>query len=360
MGLKNRAGTWHYRFQYDGRTYAQTTDLAATERNRTEALQMEMDARKALKEGRAPSIKIEVIGFSQAIDNQKDGFTQWAEVHYREHPSSARRLAVSFTSAKQHFGATPVSSLTDKDIEGFKTFRIREHKVRDVTLRHDLHALSKFFGYAIRQRWTTRNPVRDVDIPSDADAVREHVLTANEEKIYFERAAKYPDLHDVGRLIINQGMRPEEAVAIAKDDIDIERGTLKIRKGKTKKAKRMLDLTTESKSILSRRMKEGATWIFPSKRKPGNHIPRINSQHDQLLKDAKKAGIILAFTPYDMRHTFATRAAQAGIDLAALAAILGHAGLRVVQRYVHPTAEHKRAAMAKYEQTMIQAQGRIQ
>ncbi|PYX85451.1 MAG: hypothetical protein DMG70_03615 [Acidobacteria bacterium] len=44
--------------------------------------------------------------------------------------------------------------------------------------------------------------------------------------------------------------------------------------------------------------------------------------------------------------------AEAGIDLATLAAILGHGSIRIVQRYVHPTADHKRVAMLKYAETM--------
>lgn len=41
--------------------------------------------------------------------------------------------------------------------------------------------------------------------------------------------------------------------------------------------------------------------------------------------------------------------AQEGIDLATLAAILGHSSNRTVQRYVHITAERKKAAMLRYE-----------
>jgi site-specific recombinase XerD len=41
--------------------------------------------------------------------------------------------------------------------------------------------------------------------------------------------------------------------------------------------------------------------------------------------------------------------AQAGVDLATLAAILGHNSIRIVQRYVHPTAEHKKKAMHMFE-----------
>lgn len=82
--------------------------------------------------------------------------------------------------------------------------------MRDVTLRHDLHAMSTFFQYAIKQRWTRDNPIDRVEIPSDGDAVRIHVLTVEEERQYFLLAAKHLNLYDLGRLIINQGMRPEE------------------------------------------------------------------------------------------------------------------------------------------------------
>ena len=42
--------------------------------------------------------------------------------------------------------------------------------------------------------------------------------------------------------------------------------------------------------------------------------------------------------------------AAGAVLLPALAAILGHSGLRMVMRYVHPQQEHKDAAMARYEE----------
>jgi integrase len=57
----------------------------------------------------------------------------------------------------------------------------------------------------------------------------------------------------------------------------------------------------------------------------------------------------IQFVLYDLRHTFATHLAEAGVDLATLAAILGHSSLRVVQRYVHVTQEHQRAEMLRFD-----------
>jgi integrase len=244
----------------------------------------------------------------------------------------------------------PVTMIDEGLIENYKMWRIGEHKVRDVTLRHDLHALSRFFLYAITHQWARENPVRKVKIPSDKDAVRIHVLTPAEEAPYFSRAAKNGDLHDLARLILNQGMRPDEVVCLRTEDVELESGKLYVRHGKSPAARRILHLINDSRQILSDRMNGKSPWVFPSKRKPGEHITRLNNAHDRICENATKAGVMLNFVLYDLRHTFATRLAQAGVDLATLAAILGHNSFRIVQRYVHPTAEHQRTAMGLYEQ----------
>jgi hypothetical protein len=49
------------------------------------------------------------------------------------------------------------------------------------------------------------------------------------------------------------------------------------------------------------------------------------------------------------RHTFATRAVAAGVDLPTLSAILGHTSIQMTMRYVHPAEEQKRFAAGKLE-----------
>jgi integrase len=55
------------------------------------------------------------------------------------------------------------------------------------------------------------------------------------------------------------------------------------------------------------------------------------------------------FRLYDLRHTFATRAAEAGIDLVTLVAMLVHSRIQMVLRYAHPTEEHQFNTMKKME-----------
>lgn len=63
--------------------------------------------------------------------------------------------------------------------------------------------------------------------------------------------------------------------------------------------------------------------------------------------------MVPGFRLYDLRHTHASRAVMAGVDLPTLSALLGHTSVQMTMRYVHPaeehTEEHKCEAAAKIE-----------
>jgi len=62
---------------------------------------------------------------------------------------------------------------------------------------------------------------------------------------------------------------------------------------------------------------------------------------------------------YSMRHTGATRAICAGIDLAVLAAMMGHTDVRMTSRYVHLAPDHLSKAMGKLSEVKMKNQGKI-
>lgn len=344
MGIIKRGRFWHYRIWVQGREYTGSTGLAATARNRTLALQIAEERRREIIARLARGPEPLSIQFRHAAER----FLEWArDVEYRAKPNTARRIRTSFASLIEWFGDRPVSEITPGSVEDYKAWRAREHMVRDVTIRHDLQALSLFFKYCMKHGWASANPVENVAKPSDRDSLVQHVLTPQEEAAYFAEAKG--NLYDVARLILLTGARPEEILSLRRSDIDLARRTLQIRGGKTRAARRTLHLLSEACAILERRLSATADagpdgWLFPSARRTGEHITKLNHQHDEACR---RAGV--SFRLYDLRHTFATRLAETGCDINTLAAILGHSGLRLLTRYVHPTEQHRAAAMERLE-----------
>ena len=258
----------------------------------------------------------------------------------------------------------PVHSITPNLVEKYKTWRRLECKVQDVTIRHDLHALSPFFGYAINANWARENTVKKVKIPSGEDAVRDHVVTDNEEEAYFATALSqfeivdeagkktthgpFRALHDVARIILDQGMRPEEVMSLRVEHINFAKGSVRVIDGKSKAARRTLILTPAVQSILAARSGGRLSgWVFAGK-KPGTHLTKLNNSHDAVI-----AKIGVEFVMCEFRHTFATRFGEAVGDPIALAAILGHANLRTVMKYCHPRDSHTASAMERYLASLV-------
>lgn len=179
-----------------------------------------------------------------------------------------------------------------------------------------------------------------------------HVLSAKEETVYFQTCLSqgYSDLHDVGRLMIRQGCRPGELLALRSQDVHLETmsATLRIRSGKTDAARRSLWLASESRHLLAGRALSSSLWVFPSRRHPDLPISRLDGPHGRVLKQMGY-GEGEGFVVYDLRHTFATQAALGGMDLPTLAAILGHSNIRSVMRYVHVSQAHQNEAMERLD-----------
>ena len=264
MPLRKRGKWWHYRFTVDGQEYAGSTGLPATEKKLKAAERIEKDQREAVATGRATEARKD---FATAAGE----FIAWCkDVEYRNQASTAQRIAISFASLVAFLGDMPVVGIEAGEVEAYKEHRAKTNGVKDVTIRHDLHALSLFFQYAERMRWRDGNPVREVKVPSDANAVRMHPLTRNEEERYFKAAFNVVDragrrnLYDVGRIMVNQGCRPEESMSARKADLDIEAGTIRVQ-SKTPAGNRTLFLTPESLDILSVRLATSRAVAIPQR-----------------------------------------------------------------------------------------------
>jgi integrase len=147
--------------------------------------------------------------------------------------------------------------------------------------------------------------------------------------------------------VLDTGIRPEEVFRIETADLDFARRTIFNPFGKPAAARRKLTMTDEVWSILKERAATSKSpYVFPSPDNIDKPIGSVRKAHDAAIRRAK---IMPGFRLYDLRHTHASRAVMAGVDLPTLSALLGHTSVQMTMRYVHPAEEHKREASAKIE-----------
>src|SRR6185312_14141275 len=143
------------------------------------------------------------------------------------------------------------------------------------------------------------------------------------------------------------GMRPEEVFMLQVPQVHLDRAFLRVMRGKTPAARRRVELSPEAIHVVRERVKVETkletSFLFPCETDSDRPLPGIQSAHARAVRDSG----VEPFRPYDLRHTWATRAAEAGIDLVTLASMLGHSKLSMVMRYAHPTQAHRSAAMER-------------
>lgn len=136
----------------------------------------------------------------------------------------------------------------------------------------------------------------------------------------------------------------ESIVRINKDS------TMSLRVGSTKSetSNRLIPITDSVAAALKEEKQRSSSPFIVSMNGSTTFMnPRtLENRYKALLK---RSG--LALIPYhSLRHTFATRCMECGVDVKSLSEILGHAGVNItLDIYVHPSMELKRSCMEKLE-----------
>lgn len=133
------------------------------------------------------------------------------------------------------------------------------------------------------------------------------------------------------RLLYTTGLRVSELVTLKKSDVDLEDCSLRVL-GKGGK-ERYVYFPKKLKPDLEKHMKNvKGEWLFPSKK--GGHI-HYTTVERMLRNVAKKAGLRKKVTPHILRHSFATKSLEEGMDIREIQELLGHSNLNTTQVYAH-------------------------
>jgi integrase len=359
MAVYKRGGIYWFEFIFQGQRIRKST----LQGDRREARTIESAYRTKLAKG---EVGIEepkpAPNFSQAM---KD-FLAWSKHEHAAHPNTHKRYETSSKALLRFFKDAKLDRIMPDDVERFKTWRIKQKRrppikkaekakktgrqaenpksqstLRPATINRELACLKILFNRF--EEVVPRNPVSKVKFLNE-DNEQTRVLSPDEEKLYL-LAASQP-LRDIAMLMLETGMRPEEVCRIRRENVHLERGYLFNPYGKTKAAKRKIPLTDRATEVLERRLaKVEGFYLFPGRGVRDQPLMKVNNAHTATVT---RSGVT-HFRLYDLRHTWATRAAMAGVDLVTLAAMLGHSRVQMVMRYAHPTEEHQFNAMKKVQ-----------
>jgi integrase len=145
--------------------------------------------------------------------------------------------------------------------------------------------------------------------------------------------------------MVETGMCPEEVFTIRKENVHLDQRYVFVPSGKTRFRRRNVPLTEATVHVLKKRLATAkGPYLFPNRLNPSVPLSTVHKSHLDALKDAM---ISPTFRLYDLRHTFGSRSAMAGVDLPTLKELMGHSTITTTMRYVHPTPEHKRQAVGK-------------
>jgi integrase len=344
MRLYKRGSIYWFELIYEGQRIQKSTRV----KNRRDADDIAAAFRTALAKG---DVGITERKTAPTFSVAMKAFLDWSKTEHKAHPRTATRYKTSSAALKRFFRETPLDRISADDVERFKTSRASEkgsrtgRKLRPATVNRELACLKALFNHAIKAELVLRNPVSKVKFLAEQNA-QNRVVSFAEMKAYLALAT--PTLQDVATLIFETGMRPEEVYTIRRAHVDLASGWLQVPHGKTAAARRRIKLTAPALRVLSARLQDdgGSIHVFPCETDADRPIPKVNNAHDRALRDSRVA----PFRLYDLRHTWATRAAEAGIDPVTLAAMLGHSRIQMVMRYAHPTQAHQSSAMDKLEQ----------
>ncbi len=280
---------------------------------------------------------------------------------------------------KPALGALRLKDLTPRLLQQFYNYKAETEGLAPKTLVNMNLFLHKALSYAVSEGYIPSNPASAINLPQGSKPQIE-ILTRDEQASLLR--ATYQHRYGVFvRLVLFSGIRMGELLGLRWEDIDIQSGLMHIRRTLNRLKKKAKTLAPgESKTeiviqepksqnsirsipLLPAVMQDLLSWkaVQQNNQQAAGELyqdsgfivtnplggymePRtFKDQYNQMLSIAG----LRHFTFHALRHTFASRAMEQGMDAKTLSMILGHASVSfTMDTYTHVLNTHKVESMA--------------
>lgn len=216
------------------------------------------------------------------------------------------------------------------------------------TIRNAVILLHQIFAFAQRKRWCEANPCDGVDRPRVEDSTEIHFLTTDEIEALLRAVSLDDPSGPTDRVLyltaVMSGLRQGELLALRWRDIDWTAGRIRVRRNyvrghwvtpKSKRGSRSVPLADRLAGELERlfqrsnyRGDDDLVFAHPHTGQVLDHSALVRR-----FKAALRAGKVRQVRFNDLRHSFATAMAAAGVPMRTLQEWMGHRDFKTTTIY---------------------------
>lgn len=263
------------------------------------------------------------------------------------------------------FGDLTIQRITAQRIEGFAakmwskpgSGRRGGKPLAPKTIANAIGLLVVLLNFAVRKKWIDRSPMSAVDLPrpSADDPLDELRFLERHEVSALVAHAAEGEYEYLDRALYTMaaytGLRQGELLGLRWQHIDFERSIVHVLENFTRsrrsspkgKRRRSVPLASTAAEALVR-LQESSHWTlsddpvfaYPPTGQPISRSPMMKRYRRALTA----AGLPPDFSFHDLRHTFGTTMARAGVPVGTIQAWMGHADLSTTQLYMHYSPGH--------------------
>lgn len=318
MGLYRRGKTFWFSITYQGKRIQESfkTD------NRKLAEKLYAKVLTDIVEGRYfETTKAKTIKFQDMTD-------KYLKEHAHSRDSRTVKTLLTF------FSGYVIYQIKTKVIAEYRSMRLKS--VKPATVYQELALLRRMFNVAIKEwEWFKDNPVSRLSFSVGNRNARDRWLTIEEEKTLLEKATNPIWLRSFLMVALHTGMRRGEILDLRWQNVDMLKTLIRIVKSKNGEKRSIPMSHTLVNLFKGMKVRDISGRVFPISGSSVRHafdkvVEKVN------LKD---------FRFHDLRHTFATRLVQNGVDLYKVKELLGHKTITMTMRYAHHYPESLRSSV---------------
>ncbi len=243
-------------------------------------------------------------------------------------------------------GNVVIQDFTTKLIEQYRNKRISEG-IKKSTINHETAILKNMFTIALDWDYINEQTMKYIrkvkQFPVDNGRIR---YLKDDEYIRLMSACKDTFLEPIIMLALHTGMRKTELLSLTWDNIDMKSGFIFLNDTKNNESAQipMNNTAREVLSNVNRRLDIKYIFYNPHTNKPFNNST-FRNYFISLLAKAE----IDDFTFHDLRHTFGSYLAMAGVTLPALQKLMRHKDIMMTMRYIHLMPSYTTDAIKKLD-----------